>query len=118
LDRLVSLTPAGQIGTVAGIAGELTAADYLAIQLYSAGDAGNVLYEFDLGYPLVSARSKFLDLKRQHDQSRLDLQRWTDTYEVVNFTVNEAVKVKGKVLRPDGAPAGVGDLPFINDVPL
>src|SRR5690606_25680067 len=93
-------------------------ADYLAIQLYSAGDAGNVLYEFDLGYPLVSARSKFLDLKRQHDQSRLDLQRWTDTYEVVNFTVNEAVKVKGKVLRPDGAPAGVGDLPFINDVPL
>src|SRR5690606_21989982 len=51
LDKLVAYMPSAQAGVVEVLAGALSPYDYLAIQLYHATDAGNVLYEYQLGYP-------------------------------------------------------------------
>ncbi len=110
LDSLAAMTPGSQVGIVEDIAARLTPEDYLALQLYAAGDAGNVLFDASLGYPLVQGEVKPIELVRYRDMSRPERDSRTDSYEVIPITVNGTAMVEGVVLeKDDGAWREVGN---------
>ena len=106
LENAAALQPSAQLGVVDKIIEQLGPEDLLALQLYAAGDAGNVLYEYDLGYPLVQGEAQPITLARARDASALGKDRLTDTYALLRFRTHAASTLTPKLYQSNEPAPG------------
>lgn len=96
LDTLLGLSPGQQLNAVANIASSLEPADYLGLQLYSANDRGNALYE-NYSVPVFSATAMPIRLDRRVNNATFgpsigNLSTIED-YRAIPFSVTMDAKV-------------------------